>query len=88
MPDTEPPADWLVRLRRIRRKVQIWTGRNLPPGVRLLAGLVLMAGGVLGFLPVVGFWMFPLGMAVAALDVVPVWRWLRGRRKGGTPPRE
>ena len=33
-------------------------------------------GGVFGFLPVIGFWMLPLGVAVAALDVVPILRWL------------
>jgi hypothetical protein len=28
-----------------------------------------MVGGVLGFLPILGFWMFPLGVAFVALDV-------------------
>ena len=28
-----------------------------------------MIGGVLGFLPILGFWMFPLGMAFIALDL-------------------
>ncbi len=69
------------RARRVRRRVQVWAKRRLPPGVRLLAGLALMVGGVLGFLPVLGFWMFPLGVAVAALDVVPVWRQLKGRSR-------
>jgi len=68
-------------VRHTRRRVQVWAGRNLPPGVRLLVGLLLMAGGVVGFLPVVGFWMLPLGLAVAALDVVPLWRWITGRRR-------
>lgn len=44
-------------------------------------GLLLMLGGVFGFLPVVGFWMLPLGAAVAALDIVPIWRWIRGQRR-------
>ena len=69
-----------ARLRRARRRVQVWVGRHLPPGVRLLAGLLLMLGGVFGFLPVIGFWMLPLGVAVAALDVAPLWRWLTGKR--------
>ena len=69
------------RARRVRRRVQVWAKRRLPPGVRLLAGLALLVGGVLGFLPVLGFWMFPLGVAVAALDVVPVWRQLKGRSR-------
>ncbi|WP_085818033.1 hypothetical protein [Roseovarius halotolerans] len=78
----EPGQSWQARLRRSRRRVQVWSKRRLPPGTRLLAGLLLMLGGVFGFLPVVGFWMFPLGVAVAALDVVPVWRWLRWRWRG------
>ncbi|MEC8292162.1 MAG: hypothetical protein VX083_01595 [Pseudomonadota bacterium] len=36
-----------------------------------------MACGVVGFLPVVGFWMLPLGVAIAMLDIQPVWSWLR-----------
>lgn len=67
------------RIRHMRRRVQVWARRNLPPGVRLLAGLLLILGGIFGFLPVVGFWMLPLGLAVAALDAVPLWRWLTGR---------
>ena len=38
-----------------------------------------MVGGILGFLPIVGFWMLPLGVAVAALDVGPLIRRMRGR---------
>ncbi|MWD26173.1 hypothetical protein E0K89_001620 [Aquicoccus sp. SCR17] len=57
----------------------IWTRRNVPPGLRLVLGLLLICGGVLGFLPVLGFWMLPLGVLVASLDVVPLWRWLTGR---------
>ena len=74
MPDRRP--GWTARARRIRRRVQVWSKRHLPPGVRLIAGLLLMVGGVFGFLPVIGFWMLPLGVAVAALDVVPILRWL------------
>jgi hypothetical protein len=59
--------------------------RTLPPGTRLPAGLLLMAGGTLGFLPVLGFWMIPLGVGVAALDVKPLMAWWRGRNAG---PRE
>jgi hypothetical protein len=45
-----------------------WGQRYLPPGIRTLVGLALMAGGVLGFLPILGFWMLPLGIAIASLD--------------------
>lgn len=65
----------------MRRRVQVWTKRHIPPGLRLLLGLVLMGFGFLGFLPVLGFWMFPLGLAVAALDVVPIVRWFRRRNR-------
>jgi len=37
--------------------------------VRSLVGLLLMVGGIFGFLPVLGFWMFPLGVAFIALDI-------------------
>ena len=68
-----------ARWRRVRRRLQLWAGRRLPPGARFILGFVLMVGGVFGFLPVLGFWMIPVGIAVAALDVVPLWRKLRGR---------
>lgn len=37
--------------------------------VRIPAGLLLIAGGIVGFLPILGFWMVPLGLALIALDV-------------------
>lgn len=80
-PKRQPGATGNGRLRRMRRRVQVWTGRRLPPGLRLVAGILLIVGGVLGFLPVLGFWMIPLGIAVAALDIVPLLRRLRGRRR-------
>src|SRR5262245_34710863 len=36
---------------------------------RIPAGVVLTVGGVLGFMPILGFWMVPLGLAVMAQDV-------------------
>ncbi|WP_420558554.1 hypothetical protein [Roseovarius sp.] len=44
-----------------------------------MLGVLLIIGGIFGFLPVLGFWMIPLGVAVASLDVVPVWHRLTGR---------
>jgi hypothetical protein len=32
--------------------------------IRLGLGILLIAGGLVGFLPVVGFWMIPLGLLV------------------------
>jgi hypothetical protein len=51
-----------------------WGERRVPWGLRSLLGLVLMAGGVLGFLPILGFWMLPLGVAFIALDIPPLRR--------------
>jgi hypothetical protein len=36
---------------------------------RIPIGIALTVGGVFGFLPLVGFWMVPLGLAVLAQDV-------------------
>jgi len=66
-------------------RVLVWSRANIPPGLRLVLGILLMLGGVFGFLPILGFWMFPLGLAIAALDVVPVWRALRGRGRNDPP---
>ncbi|MCZ6888007.1 MAG: hypothetical protein O7H39_05875 [Gammaproteobacteria bacterium] len=46
-----------------------WGEDRVPTGIRTLVGILLMAGGVFGFLPVLGFWMFPLGVGFVALDL-------------------
>jgi hypothetical protein len=40
--------------------------------------LLLMAGGVLAFLPILGLWMLPIGLALLA-DDVPLLRSWRSR---------
>ena len=47
-------------------------------GPRITLGIALCLGGLLGFLPVFGFWMIPLGLAVLSVDL-PVARRLRRR---------
>lgn len=37
--------------------------------LRLPLGVALIAGGFLGFLPVLGFWMLPLGVLLLAQDI-------------------
>jgi len=44
---------------------------KLPPGIRSIVGLLCMVGGLFGFLPVLGFWMLPLGVALIGLDIPP-----------------
>jgi hypothetical protein len=47
--------------------------------LRLVLGTVLVLGGLVGFLPILGFWMIPLGLLVLSIDIAIVRRW---RRKG------
>ncbi|MBX3507639.1 hypothetical protein [Parvibaculum sp.] len=48
-----------------------------PPLLRIVVGIALIIGGVFGFLPVLGFWMLPLGVLVLSVDLHPVRRWRR-----------
>jgi hypothetical protein len=41
---------------------------------RIGLGILLVAGGFVGFLPVLGFWMIPLGLLVLSVDLPPVRR--------------
>ena len=57
--------------------------------LRVGLGVVLIIGGFLGFLPILGFWMIPLGLLVLSHDFAPVRRlrrrievwWARRRKK-------
>ncbi|TFF23348.1 hypothetical protein E3C22_10360 [Jiella endophytica] len=44
---------------------------------RIALGLALVGGGMLGFLPILGFWMIPVGLAVLSVDSPLVRRWRR-----------
>lgn len=44
---------------------------------RTVVGLLLLVGGVLGFLPILGFWMIPLGLIVLSVDFPFVRRFRR-----------
>lgn len=56
--------------------------------IRIGIGILLVVGGLIGFLPVLGFWMIPLGLLVLSIDLPIVRRWRRQltvwwhRRKG------
>ncbi len=63
-------------LDRWQRRFPQWAARTLgwlrkPSSrwVRVPIGLVLVAGGLLGFLPILGFWMLIPGLLLLALDV-------------------
>jgi hypothetical protein len=57
--------DWASRnFDRLRQPDAVW--------VRVPAGIALTGGGVLSFLPVLGIWMLPVGLALLACDVRPM----------------
>ena len=46
-------------------------------GLRIAIGVGLVILGVFGFLPVLGFWMIPLGLLVLSYEIAKVRRWRR-----------
>ncbi len=44
---------------------------------RIIIGILLIFGGILGFLPILGFWMVPLGLMILSIDIPTVRRWRR-----------
>jgi len=42
---------------------------------RIALGAALVVCGIVGFLPVLGFWMIPLGLFVLSIDIPIVGRW-------------
>ncbi|MQA66821.1 MAG: hypothetical protein GEU76_13130 [Alphaproteobacteria bacterium] len=67
---------WKSRTIKILRKAYRWGQEKIPRGLRLVVGLLLIAGGIFGFLPILGFWMVPVGAVFVALDIPPLRRWL------------
>lgn len=45
--------------------------------VRIPIGVLLILFGLVGFLPVLGFWMIPLGLIVLSVDLPIIRRWRR-----------
>lgn len=45
-----------------------WLRDHPQPWIRIVAGVLLVIGGMFGFLPVLGFWMIPLGLMLLAVD--------------------
>ena len=74
-PSAEKPTK---KLQKLWRKWTSWVRRKVPPGARTLLGLVLIVGGIFGMLPVLGFWMLPLGIVVVAMDVRSLFAFLNG----------
>ena len=45
--------------------------------LRIAIGVVFVLFGLLGFLPILGFWMVPLGLLILSVDIPRVRRWRR-----------
>ena len=56
-----------------QRRVKLPKGRFW----RVCLGVILLLGGIVGFLPVVGFWMAPLGIMVLSIDFPAVRKFKR-----------
>jgi hypothetical protein len=63
-------------LERFRRRLPGWAAGFLGwlwqprlHWVRIPIGVVLILGGIVGFLPILGFWMIPLGLIIMAKDI-------------------
>ena len=62
------------RLPRYLQSAVRWSRRPSSRWVRVPAGVFLIGASILGFLPVLGFWMLPLGLVLLAEDLLPA-RW-------------
>ena len=66
-----------------------FTYKNLPKSriIRITLGMLFIIGGIFGWLPILGFWMIPLGLLFLSVDFAIARRWRRkievwlGRRK-------
>ena len=63
-----PEPDLRQRIAGFTYRALKWGRDHVAPGLRSLIGVAFMVGGVFGFLPILGFWMLPLGAAFVALD--------------------
>jgi hypothetical protein len=69
-----------------------WLNRGSSRWIRIPIGVLLIVGGIFGFLPILGFWMLPLGGLLLALDIAVLrkpmlwlvangkWQWRKMRR--------
>ena len=88
-PEDAEPRQQPRRIKVFGRQVTMPQSRPL----RILIGILLIFFGCLGFLPVLGFWMIPLGVLVLSYEFAAIRRfrrrtavwWRRRREKAGGP---
>lgn len=67
--------DFDEEARKLQARLPRWAGAALrwgiesSPFVRWPIAIILVFGGFLGFLPILGFWMAPLGLILIAEDL-------------------
>ncbi|MGA0393711.1 MAG: hypothetical protein ACO3MW_06575 [Rhodospirillales bacterium] len=62
-------AEFKREIEIVARKVTRWSHDSLPPGIRSIVGVLFFIGGCFGFLPILGFWMIPVGVMLIMLDL-------------------
>jgi hypothetical protein len=103
--DGIPPIQGVFRMPERRYRLDHARGRLVLGGLeipvprsrtgRIVTGTALVGGGILGFLPILGFWMVPLGFIVLSHDIPAVRRrrrrlsvwWIRRKNKSDQKPR-
>ena len=65
----DPRVDQLIA--RLNAAVR-WLRRPASAWMRRATAMLLICGGLLGFLPILGLWMLPLGLLLLAEDVPPL----------------
>ena len=67
--DDRPLRRLLAALPSKMRRAMVWLLRTKWSWLRVSAGILLVIGGLLGFLPILGFWMVPLGILLLAEEI-------------------
>jgi len=62
--DTERQGEQIRKINLFGRQLILPRSRAMRIGI----GILLIIGGILGFLPVLGFWMIPLGFVVLSFE--------------------
>ena len=78
---------WKTKLAEKMQQTFDWSDQHIPWGLRSVAGLLLIVGGIFGFLPVLGFWMIPMGCVLIALDIPPLKHRLKSRLDAMAAPK-
>lgn len=71
----------------------VWIRQPQARAARIPVGILMVAGGIFSFLPVLGIWMLPFGLLLLAVDVPPLQgpvgsAVINGRRKWQTWKRD